>query len=59
MTDADMLQQALASNDPNLLKLVHRLVTHPLYKFRPRPDKPEELVASTKCWQLFSEKLVQ
>ncbi len=39
----DLLRRALASDDPAVLGTALRLATHPLGRFRPRPDRPELL----------------
>lgn len=39
----DLLSLALNSNDPEILSLALKLAAHPLTRFKPRPDNPQEL----------------
>ncbi len=38
-----LIEQALASTDPAVLRLALQLAQHPLTLFKPRPDRPEQL----------------
>lgn len=43
----ELLQQAIDSQDPELLRLANKFLSYPIYTFAPRPDRPELLDEQT------------
>src|SRR5438445_593073 len=46
-----LVSKALNSNNPDLIRLAHRLVCHPLFKFKPRLNRPQLLDNQTSFFE--------